>query len=145
MSWKLINFLFLFLGAAVISVHAQPHFKFDFGSGKTAAGYIRITPQTKFSYQTGYGFNEGSVVESIDRGADPLTGDFITSAKPFYFSVALPEGNYDVRLLLGDKNGTSATTVRVENRRLMLENIRTRKGQIISALFTVHVRDSLIR
>ncbi|MDP4261247.1 MAG: GDSL-type esterase/lipase family protein [Bacteroidota bacterium] len=120
-------------------------YKFDFGSGKPAAGYIQITPGTKFNYQTGYGFDPGSVVESVDRGGDPLTGDFITSQKPFYFSVKLPDGNYDVKLLLGDTKGISATTVRTENRRLMLENIRTAEGKIVTETFTVHVKDSLIR
>lgn len=125
---------------------AQPtSYKFDFGSGKTAPGFIQITPGTKFSYQTGYGFDQGSVVESVDRGGNQLTGDFITSKKPFYFSVKLPDGNYDVKLLLGDAKGTSATTVRTECRRLMLENIRTVKGMIVAQTFTVHVKDSLIR
>jgi len=123
----------------------QTSFKFDFGSGKTAPGYIQITPATKFNYQTGYGFDQGSAVESVDRGGDALRGDYITGKKPFYFSVKLPDGNYDVRLLLGDAKGTSATTVRVENRRLMLENIRTPQGKIVSEIFTVHIRDSLIR
>lgn len=54
-------------------------YKFDFGSGKAAPGYIRITPESTFNYKTGYGFGQGSVVESVDRGGDALTGDFITS------------------------------------------------------------------
>jgi len=120
-------------------------YKFDFGTGKTTAGYIQITPDTKFNYQTGYGIDQGSFVESIDRGGNKLTGDFITSDKPFYFSIKIPDGNYDVKVLLGDAKGTSATTVRVENRRLMLENIRTQYGKLSTQVFTVHVRDSLIR
>ena len=123
----------------------QPSFKFDFGSGKTAPGYIQITPDSKFNYHTGYGFDQHSAVESMDRGSDPLTGDLITSKKPFYFSVRLPDGNYDVKLLLGDIKGISATTVRTECRRLMLENIRTANGKIRTERFTVHVKDSLIR
>jgi len=120
-------------------------FKFDFGTNKTSPGYIAITPETKFNYQTGYGFDQGSVVTSVDRGGNALTGDYITADKPFYFSVKLPEGNYDVKLLLGDAKGTSATTVRAECRRLMLENIKTSKGKIVTETFTVHVKDSLIR
>ncbi len=140
------KFYFLIIILFAISTQAQQtSFKFDFGSGKTAPGYIQITPESKFSYQTGYGFDQNSIVESIDRGGNPLTGDFITSNKPFYFSVKLPDGNYDVKLLLGDENGISATTVRTECRRLMLENIRTAKGKISTENFTVHIKDSLIR
>lgn len=124
---------------------AQPVFKFDLGSCKAAPGYIPITATSKFDQQMGYGFDRGSLVESVDRGGEALTGDYITSNKPFYFSVKLPEGNYDVKLLLGDSKGTSATTVRTECRRLMLENIRTTNGKISSQTFTVHVKDSLIR
>jgi len=140
--------LFLLLAGVFLScnTYAQPtSFKFDFGSGKTAPGYIQITPGSKFSYQIGYGFDQNSIVESVDRGSDALTGDFITSNKPFFFSIKLPDGNYDVKLLLGDTKGTSATTARTECRRLMLENIRTSKGQIITENFTVHIKDSLIR
>lgn len=129
----------------VCSAPAQTAYKFDFGSGKTAPGYIQITPGSRFTYQTGYGLDQGSIVESVDRGGNPLTGDFLTSDKPFYFSVKLPDGNYDVKLLLGDTRGRSATTVRTECRRLMLENIRTSKGEITAQRFTVHIRDSLIR
>src|SRR5258706_1299262 len=140
-----LSMIFILSAGTVMGQAQATAFKFDFGAGKTAAGYIQVTPATQFNYQTGYGFDKGSVVESIDRGGDALTGDFITASKPFYFSVVLPDGNYDVKLLLGDKKGTSAITVRVENRRLMLENIRTTKGKITTALFTVHIRDSLIR
>jgi lysophospholipase L1-like esterase len=134
----------LYLSLFSFLVHSQ-EYKFNFGSGKVSPDYIQITPQTKFNYQTGYGFDQGSIVESIDRGGNALTGDFITGKKPFYFSVKLPDGNYDVKLILGDSKGTSATTVRTESRRLMLENIRTQYGKIITQTFTVHVRDSLIR
>lgn len=137
--------LFVWLFAFQLTNAQQISFKFDFGAGKTAPGYTRVTPETKFSYQAGYGFDQESELESVDRGGSALTGDFITSKKPFYFSVKLPDGNYDVKLLLGDTKGTSATIVRAECRRLMLENIRTAKGKIVTQTFTVHVKDSLIR
>ena len=140
-----MNLLVLLLFFPLVMLAQQSSFRFDFGSGAAAKDYIRITPETTFNYQTGYGFDQGSVVESVDRGGNALTGDYITSKKPFYFSVKLPDGNYDVKLLLGDTKGTSATTVRTECRRLMLENIKTAKGKIVTQIFTVHVKDSLIK
>ncbi len=131
--------------ACFFSLGQSTSFKFDFGSGKAATGYTQVTPESKFSYEKGFGFDQGSVVESVDRGGNALTGDYITSSKPFYFSVKLPEGNYDIKLILGDTKGTSATTVRTECRRLMLENIRTTKGKLTAQTFTVHVKDSLVR
>jgi lysophospholipase L1-like esterase len=123
----------------------QTSFKFDFGTDKAAKGYTAVMPSNKFTYQTGYGFDQGSIVTAVDNGGNALSGDYITSNKPFYFSVKLPEGNYDVKLILGDTKGTSATTVRTECRRLMLENIRTAKRKTTTQTFTVHVKDSLIR
>ncbi len=120
--------------------------KFDLGSGAVSKGYTQVTPDTKFSYATGFGFDQGSVVRSVERkGNNALTCDFITGDKPFYFSVKVPEGNYDVKIILGDKEGISATTVRAECRRLFLQNIKTNKGEIVEKIFTVHVKDSLIR
>lgn len=127
------------------SLLAQPSYKFDFGSGKAAAGYIAITPTSLYNENTGYGFEKGAQIEIVKRSDKPLKGNFITGKRPFYFSVKLPEGNYDVKLLLGDEEGISATTVRAECRRLMLENILTTEGKVQAVQFTVHVRDSLIR
>ena len=124
----------------------QSSYKFYFGSGKTDKEFIAITPDSKFTYQTGYGFSQGSTVNAVaTKSKNPLTQTFITSNKPFYFSVKLPDGNYDVKIILGDAEGVSATTVRAENRRLFLPHIITKKGEIVTKNFTVHIRDSMIR
>jgi lysophospholipase L1-like esterase len=141
---RLLTILIVHL-CCVLSQAQQTSFKFDFGTTRAAKGYIAITPSAKFTNQIGYGFDSGSIVTAVDNGGNPLSGDYITSNKPFYFSVKLPEGNYDVKLILGDTKATSATTVRAECRRLMLENIRTTKGKTTTQTFTVHVKDSLIR
>jgi lysophospholipase L1-like esterase len=129
---------------AVIT-EAQQTLKFDFGNGRVKKGYTAVTPDSKFANEKGYGFTKGSEVTAVDRGGKSVNDDYITSTKPFYFSVNLPDGNYDVKIILGDKKGTSATTVRAECRRLFLENIRTAKGKFVTETFTVNVRDSLIR
>jgi lysophospholipase L1-like esterase len=139
-------FCFIILCFFSFHINAQTSFKFDFGNGKQAKGYTKVTSDSKFTYQIGYGFDQGSVVESVQRkGKNNLTNDFITSNKPFYFSIKLPEGNYDVKLILGDIDGTSATTVRAECRRLFLENVKTNPKEIITKTFTVHVKDSMIK
>jgi lysophospholipase L1-like esterase len=120
--------------------------KYDFGNGVAAKGYVKVTPESKFTYAAGFGFNQGSVVQSVKRnGKDVLKADYITSDKPFYFSVKLPEGNYNVKLILGDKEEISATTVRAECRRLFFQNIKTKKGAVVEKIFTVHVKDSVIK
>ncbi|QNA42659.1 rhamnogalacturonan acetylesterase [Lacibacter sediminis] len=138
--------LFITVLLMCCSVKAQqPSYKFDFGNERPTKGYISIGEGSNYTEELGYGFTNGSQVKAFDRGGNTLTGDFITSDKPFYFSVKLPDGNYDVKVILGDAKGTSATTVRTECRRLMLENIKTAKGKIATQNFTVYVKDSLIR
>lgn len=146
------RFLLLsFLCGNTVSMQAQSTavlttYRFDFGTENAAKGYIPVTPHTIYNDYNGYGFHEGAVLEAVNRKSGrALVGDYITSKEPFFFSVCLPDGNYDVKVILGDIKGTSATTVRAECRRLMLENVRTEKKQVITKTFTVHKRDSIIR
>lgn len=136
-----------FLIILICSLHfgQQTSFKFDFGGSRVENGFIPVTSDSKFDKKTGYGFMDISGLKAVDNGGNALTGDFITSDNPFYFSVAVPEGNYDIQLNLGDTNGSSETTVRVENRRLMLNDIKTEPGEITEKIITVHVKDSTIR
>ncbi len=138
-----IKFLTLFLGSFLFA--QQTTFKFDFGGNRTEKGFILINSTSKFNKKIGYGFMDISGLKSVDNGGNALKGDFITSDKPFYFSVAVPEGNYNITFNLGDSKETSETTVRVENRRLMLNDIKTKKGEIVEKQITVHVKDSIIR
>jgi len=117
--------------------------KFAFGPGRVAPGYTQVLPATIYSQETGYGFDLGSTVTGINRGGDDaLHGHFCTSDKPFFFSVSLPEGNYDVTVTLGDAAGESVTTVKAESRRLMLEKVRTEPGKFEARTFTVNIRNS---
>jgi lysophospholipase L1-like esterase len=133
-------------GTACIHEEKQKtSFRFDFGSGKQASGTVQILPTTAYSESTGYGFDFGSSVFSIDRGGeDALRGDFCSGDRPFFFSVRVPEGNYRIVVTLGDAKGVSATTIRAESRRLMVENVKTEPGQFKNVAFMVNVRDSLI-
>src|ERR1044072_2901083 len=118
-----------------------PPLKFDFGPGKVKDGYRQVLPATLYTKELGYGFEPGAQVTCEDRGgSDALRGDFCTSSAPFYFSVALPEGNYDVTVTFGDRSGESVTTVKAELRRLMLEEVRTARGRFETRTFTVNVR-----
>lgn len=115
--------------------------KFDFGSEKTKNGYVPITPDAVYSAENGIGIATDFSVEAVQRKkSDKINGDFITSDHPFFFSVDIPEGRYKVTVTLGDPDGTSATTVKAENRRLMLENIETKDGEQLSKTFMLDIR-----
>lgn len=143
MKFLSISVVFFFFA---IAANAQNSYHFYFGKEATDPKYVSVNAETMFSYQTGYGFSQGSAVKTVVRKTKhSLTNTFVTSDHPFYFSVKLPDGNYDVQLVLGDADGNSATTVRAENRRLFLPHIITKKGELTTQSFTIHIRDSLIR
>ncbi|HWA85195.1 MAG TPA: rhamnogalacturonan acetylesterase [Opitutus sp.] len=91
-------------------------------------GATAVTADAAFSPARGYGFDLGTAL-------DPATN------KPFFFSVAVPEGNYRVTVTLGDSHAASDTTVKAESRRLMLEHVVTAPGEIATRSFVVNVRD----
>src|SRR2546423_1261399 len=131
----------LVLVCAVQAQTNKPRYQFDFGPGRVAPGYTQVLPTTIYSKELGYGFEPGVAFSCVERGGkDALRGDFCTSDKPFYFSVALPEGNYNVTLTFGDAANETTTTVKAELRRLMLEKIHTAPGKFEVRTFTVNVR-----
>jgi lysophospholipase L1-like esterase len=125
---------------------AAQSYKFDFGTGQPAAGYTKVTPADLYNSTSGFGFNPGTVIRSTEtKNGKGIYKDFVSGKQPFFFSVRLPEGNYDVKIFLGDADGFSATTVRAENRRLFLQHVITKKNELKEVSFTVHIRDSIIR
>ncbi len=116
-------------------------YRFDFGPGAAAPGFVAVSPETAFHADRGYGFEPGPRVEGFDRGGDDLLrGDLCTGSAPFAFSVAVPEGNYRVTLTLGDRELGSETSVLAEARRLMLDRVRTEPGRFVTRTFAVHIR-----
>jgi lysophospholipase L1-like esterase len=91
-----------------------------------------VHADTSYSNERGYGFDLGSKVVCAQN--------FCSSDQPFYFSVRLTEGNYNVKLTLGDATSASVATVKAESRRLMLEKVETAPGEFVTKTFTVNIR-----
>ncbi|HEX3729744.1 MAG TPA: rhamnogalacturonan acetylesterase [Opitutaceae bacterium] len=125
--------------AAVLSLGAADAspWKFSFAPGPAPAGAVAVAPAALYSDAAGFGFEPGSQATAVDR---PGRGGFVTSAQPVYFSVKLPEGNYQVTVTLGDPACASLTTVKAELRRLMLQRIRTTDGAVVARSFNVAIR-----
>jgi lysophospholipase L1-like esterase len=118
--------------AADVAAPARTQWKFSFGRGDLP-GTIKVSPSDIYSDQAGFGFEPGATGLVAGEAA-------LTSSKPFYFSAAVPEGNYKVTVTLGDAGGESDTTIKAEIRRLMLENIAAQKGKTVTRSFIVNVR-----
>ena len=117
----------LLILCSLASVFGQTSYKFDFvGSEK---GYLPVTDKTIYDEKSTYGYD-----------LNTLQGD----GKPFFFSVDVPEGNYKVKVVLGNNDAASRTTIKSESRRLMLENIPVPKGGLQEQTFIVNVRNHFI-
>ena len=115
----------LMLGLALFPQQSQATAAFDF---------VRHPELTNaYSKESGFGFDLGTSVTRASGGG-------VTSDRPFFFSAALPEGNYRVTVTFGDALGGTTNYVKAEARRLMLENVRTTPGQFAERQFIVNTR-----
>ena len=139
MKLSLLFTLIVLLPTALIA-QQKTSYRFSFGS-KEITGYIKVDPSAEYSEEQGYGFDFGTAPVAIDRnGKKPLTSGFVTSEKPFFFSVALPEGNYNIKVMTGDLKEATVTTVRAESRRLIFEKVKTAPGKFATLTATINVR-----
>ena len=133
------SFLFIIFLASVTVSLAQSPLKFDLGAGKSGAGRTPVQATDVYRKDKGYGFEPGADIACSANGGKARSG-YCGSNRPFYFSAAVPEGNYKVTITFGNKTDASITTVKAELRRLMLEKVETPKGRFATASFIVNVR-----
>lgn len=105
---------------AVVCSAAEP-------SSSRQFDFAQLTAADVFTSARGYGFDLGTA-------PDPVTNP------PFYFSVAVPEGNYRVSVTFGDGQAGSINTLKAESRQLLLERLVTQPGEFITRSFVVNVR-----
>ncbi len=124
--------LTLIIAAGAALAPSAETLRFDLTGAKTPReGFTPVAPTTLYTDSAGYGYD---FVPGWDGRSD----------KPYFFSVAVPDGNYRVRVTLGSKRSAGSTTVRAEARRMMIENAATRKGELREAAFIVNKRDDRI-
>jgi lysophospholipase L1-like esterase len=89
--------------------------------------------------------HSGAAAFGFDLGTLPanFTKDSCVGDKSFFFSVAVPDGNYEVTLDLGGK-APSTTTVRAEARRLFVDQLHVPANGSKPVVFNVNVRTSTI-
>lgn len=78
------------------------------------------------------------------QGYDIVAAPKAKSNAPFFYSVKVADGNYKVTVVLGSKKKAGKTVVRAENRRLMLDEVSTRKGEFKTFSFIVNKRSPYI-
>lgn len=106
------------LAASAFAVETPRTWQFDLTA---------LTAADTFNAELGYGFDLGTAPDAVAN-------------TPFYFSVAVPEGNYRVSVTFGDPHAPSVNTVKAESRQLLLERLATAPGEFVTRSFIVNVR-----
>ena len=111
---------------------------FCFGTIKKASKGIHINNSIAYNSTTGYGFDFNTA-----KNVKMKSITFITD-KPTYFSVKVPEGNYQIEVIMGSEDVASNVTIKAESRRLMLQEKVVQKGKQFTKTFNVNVRNAKI-
>lgn len=107
---------------------------FNFGTQSKNKKGILINTALIYNEATGYGFdiNSASNVK--------INSNTFSATKPTYFSVKLPEGNYQIEVVIGSTERPSNVTIKAESRRLMLNQLSIKKGKPVTKVFNINVR-----
>jgi lysophospholipase L1-like esterase len=114
-----------------VTVKPKDTYYFSFDGNKVLADYECQSVTQPYSDETGYGYDLQGVPEKDGH-------------KPFFFSVAVPDGDYRVTVRLGSATKAGVTMVRGESRRLLIENMPTEKGEFKEHTFVINKRNTLI-
>jgi len=122
------------LGVSWFSVAAsaaeKSEWRFDFGTGEAPAGFTRVAREAAYEAERGYGFLP--------------QGNAAAPSAVAMFGAAVLEGNYTVTARFGSAKEATATTIKAESRRLMIEKVETAAGKFETRTFTVNVRQPAI-
>ncbi len=107
------------------------HFGEKLGKSENA---VVINKMLSYDSAIGYGFDFNTTANV------KLNSNSFAVEKPTYFSVKLPEGNYQVSVTFGSSTKNTNTTIKAESRRLMLDQYLLKKGETTIKTFNVNVR-----
>ena len=99
----------------------------------TGVSFDLTTEKAAYNDDSGYGYDFGTKPQNAKN------------KKPAYFSIKVPDGNYKVTFEVGADKYAANTTVRAESRRLLVQDINTKKGEVQTFTFVVHKRSPVIR
>jgi fibronectin type 3 domain-containing protein len=118
--------------------------KFDFGTGSSPVepGYTQVTESTVYSAALGYGWDTKTGLVSRDRGApDNLLRDLVQSTSNHTFKVDLDNGQYSVKLAIGDKSYRHDLIDVYAEDVLKVNHLTVNTGIFSPQVFTVIVSD----
>lgn len=111
---------------------------FHFGTAVKSGNATLITAPVLYTSETGYGF-DFNTVSNIN-----ISKKYFSTEKPTYFSVKVPEGNYQVEVVMGSNEKECNVTIKAESRRLFLDQLVIKKGKEVTKVFNVNIRNTKI-
>ena len=128
------------LSLAVCSSAGAQSSSFQCGATKPDATHHQLTATSLYKTPA-----PGTPASGFDLSTVPTTfaDGACSSNQPFFFSLAVPDGNYRVTLVLGGPQASNAT-VRAESRRLFLDQKSIPAGKSFTISFNVNVRTATI-
>lgn len=111
---------------------------FNFDSSKKNDRFTNVFSANKYEENTEYGFDFETAVNANFN----TTG--LSFSKNIYFSVKIPEGNYQVKIKMNNNSKDSHITIKAESRRLMVNQLLIKKGKPSEVVFNVNIRNIII-
>jgi len=129
----------------IAGVTAQAQAPLEFTCGKAGKHMMALTESSRYPAASETAASSAAPAYGFDLVASPASfaDGACSSEKPFFFSVAVPDGNYQVTLVLGSGEA-STTTVRAESRRLFVDRKSLAAGASAKEVFNVNVRTDTI-
>ncbi len=120
---------------------AQPitaHFEFGTSASLLQSGYTLVTNGTTYSATSHYGWSSG-VIGSRDRGTGTSLNMHLNYTTDGTFLVDVPNGTYQVNLLLGDSGPFLHDNMGIFLQGVQVDNVSTAASQVVSRSYTVNV------
>ncbi|WP_151734941.1 GDSL-type esterase/lipase family protein [Paenibacillus tengchongensis] len=142
-----VDHVFNMLTVAKDSLTSEPageisKYQFDFGSGSTADGYMKVDAKRAYLEGNGYGFADTALVEDENRETgDALTEDF-TRVNGTSFLVEMEPANYRVTMTVGDVQESTNTGVTIEQMPKMPVTT-VAKGQFTEVTYDIALIDGV--
>jgi fibronectin type 3 domain-containing protein len=115
---------------------------YDFGTATSAvaAGCTQVTGSTRYSLAQGFGWQSGSI-GNVERGVGTdLTRDMNYTGSGV-FAADLPNGTYQVTLMLGDAWGFAHDQMGISLEGQQVDTVDTAAWQVVTRTYTVTVTD----
>lgn len=125
--------------AALAATEDPGSTRFDFGTGGAADGFTAVSAGTAYTADQGYGFTDGGERVDVDRGGDPLLGDFVT-ARDATFVVDLDNRDYTVSVVAHDAEGPTDIAISSEHM-TKLEQTASEAGQPVETSYDIALVD----